>query len=64
LKDTALVSLIGLADLMNKAQLAASSTRKPFIFFLSVALWYLFMTSVSQSLLKKLSERANRHLVT
>lgn len=64
LKDTALVSLIGLADLMNKAQLAASSTHKPFIFFLSVALWYLLMTSVSQSLLKKLNERANRHLVT
>jgi His/Glu/Gln/Arg/opine family amino acid ABC transporter permease subunit len=64
LKDTALVSLIGLADLMNKAQLAASSTHKPFVFFLSVALWYLLMTSVSQSLLKKLNERANRHLVT
>lgn len=62
LKDTALVSLIGLADLMNKAQLASSSTRKPFVFFLSAAVFYLMMTSISHFIMQKLSYRATRHL--
>lgn len=48
LKDTALVSLIGLADLMNTAQLAASTTRKPFTFYFVAALIYLALTTASQ----------------
>jgi ABC-type arginine transport system permease subunit len=62
LKDTALVSLIGLADLMNKSQVAASTTHQPFVFFLTAALLYLIMTSISQGLLRKLTANASRHL--
>jgi His/Glu/Gln/Arg/opine family amino acid ABC transporter permease subunit len=62
LKDTALVSLIGLADLMNKAQAATSATQKPFLFYLTAALIYLVLTSLSQGFMKKLHINANRHM--
>lgn len=55
LKDSALVALIGLGDLMNKAQLAASTTRKPFKFYITAALLFLILTSVSQLILKLFS---------
>ena len=62
LKDTALVSLIGLADLMSKAQLASSATHKPFTFYLIAAIFYLLMTSVSQFMLYKANQKARKHL--
>ncbi|MDF3054468.1 MAG: artQ [Gammaproteobacteria bacterium] len=62
LKDTALVSLIGLADLMNKTQVAISTTQKPFLFYFTAALIYLVLTSFSQICMKKLNMGANRHL--
>jgi len=62
LKDSALVSLIGLSDLMNKTQLAANSTHQPFTFFLVAAVIYLVLTSVSQVLLKFLTARAETHM--
>ena len=37
LKDTAIVMLIGLADLMSEAKIAASATLKPFTFYLIAA---------------------------
>ncbi len=64
LKDTALVSLIGLADLMNVSQIASSSTHKPFTFFLLAALIYLGLTSVSQQLLNRFNRNANRYVKT
>lgn len=62
LKDTALVSLIGLADLMNNAQIAASSTQKPFTFFVATAIIYLLLTTASQTILNYFIHRSNRHL--
>jgi His/Glu/Gln/Arg/opine family amino acid ABC transporter permease subunit len=46
-KTTALVSVIGLQDLVYNANQAAGSTRKPFTFFLAAALLYLIITGVS-----------------
>lgn len=46
LKDTALVSLIGLKDLMFFAQRAAQSTQEPFTFYMAAALIYLCLTVV------------------
>lgn len=48
LKDSALVALIGLGELMNKAQLAASTTNQPFKFYMLAALGFLILTSLSQ----------------
>ena len=47
-KATAIVSVIGLSDLMNRAAQAAGSTREPFLFYGAVALVYLAFTSLSE----------------
>jgi arginine/ornithine transport system permease protein len=52
LKTTALVSVIGLDDMVRKAYLAMGATRKPFVFFLAVALGFLIFTTVSVLLLR------------
>ncbi|MEJ2056704.1 MAG: ABC transporter permease [Desulfofustis sp.] len=56
-KTTALVSIIGLDDMVRKAGLAAGATRKPFTFYLVVAINYLLITSISVYLLKQMERR-------
>ncbi len=56
-KTTALVSIIGLDDMVRKAGMAAGATRKPFTFYVVVAINYLLITTVSIYLLKFLEER-------
>lgn len=57
LKASALVSIIGLDDMVHRAGLAAASTRSPFTFYVAVALIYLTLTSVSIFLLSRLEVR-------
>ncbi len=57
IKTTALVSIIGLNDMVRKAGLAAGATRKPFTFYLVVAINYLLITSISIYILKQLERR-------
>ena len=64
LKDTAIVMLIGLADLMSEAKIAASSTLQPFTFYLIAAGIYLLITSVSQWVIHLFTVRANRYIHT
>ncbi|MDR6756832.1 octopine/nopaline transport system permease protein [Mycoplana sp. BE70] len=49
IKDTALVSVVGLQELMRAAFIGAGSTRHPFIFYLIAAVVYLMITLVSQA---------------
>ena len=56
-KATALVSIIGLDDMVHRANLAASATREPFTFFVVIALIYLGITTVSIFLLSRLERR-------
>ena len=56
-KATALVSIIGLDDLVHRANLAASSTREPLVFFLLIAGLYLALTTCSLVLLAWLNRR-------
>ena len=60
LKETALVSAIGLEDVVRSAQMAAASTRSPFIFFTAVVMAYLAITAFSNSVIAKLEVRVNR----
>ena len=60
LKDTALVSLIGLDELMRQSKVAAENTGQPFTFYFAAAMVYLLMTSVSMAGLHLLERRANR----
>lgn len=52
LKTTALVSIIGLDDMVRKASLAAGATQLPFTFYMAVAIIFLLFTTISTSLLK------------
>jgi His/Glu/Gln/Arg/opine family amino acid ABC transporter permease subunit len=56
-KTTALVSIIGLEDIMFKARGAAEATRQPFTFYLVTALVYLAITTVSMLLLRWLEKK-------
>ncbi len=57
IKASALVSIIGLDDMVHRAGLAAASTRAPFTFYVAVALIYLTLTSVSIFALSRLEAR-------
>lgn len=49
LKDTALVSVIALEDLMRKANLAAVTTKDPFLFYSVACLIYLALSILSST---------------
>ncbi|MEK0083449.1 ABC transporter permease [Benzoatithermus flavus] len=59
LKTTALLSVLGLDDLLRKASLAAGATREPFTFYAAAALVYLLLTSISTVLLVWAERRYN-----
>ncbi|MCA8881413.1 MAG: ABC transporter permease [Rhodobacteraceae bacterium] len=59
-KDTALVSVVGLDDLMRKSGQAAQSTREPFTFYLVASLMFLLITLVSMWIIGRLEKRASR----
>ncbi len=56
LKDTSLISVIGLVELMRASHVSAGSTRQPFIFYIAGAVLYLVMTTGSQ-LVFRIAER-------
>ena len=60
LKDTALVSVIGLEDLMRQAYVAAGFTKLPFTFYLAAAGIYLLLTIVAMQVIQRLEHWANR----
>lgn len=59
LKATALVSLIGLSDLVKAAQNAGKTTNNVLFFLLLAALVYLVITTLSNRLFKSLERRYN-----
>ncbi len=63
LKTTALVSIIGLTDMVRVAEQAAKAERSPFLFFIPVALVYLLLTAGSELFIKWLDKRANAGVV-
>ncbi|MEO4047263.1 ABC transporter permease [Pseudomonas sp. CAU 1711] len=56
-KATALISLVGLQDMMARAKSAGDATREPFTYILLAAAIYLVMTSVSLLVLRHLERR-------
>ncbi len=56
-KATALISVVGLQDMMFKAKSAGDATHQPFTFLLAAAALYLVITSVSLLLLRYLEQR-------
>lgn len=60
LKDTALVSVVGLEDLMRQADIASRYTKQPFTFYMAAAFMYLGLTVITMAVLHVLEKRANR----
>ena len=63
LKDTALVSLISLEEIMRKAQVASNATKEPFTFYFTAAMIYLGLTVIIMAALHVFERRANRGFV-
>ncbi len=61
LKTTALVSIIGLEDMVRMSSLAAGSTKMPFTFYMAVAAIFLLFTSISTGLLKLVERKFSIH---
>lgn len=57
LKTTALVSVIGLSDMVRIASDASKAVHEPFKFFIPVALIYLALTAISETALHLLEKR-------
>ena len=60
LKDTSLVSIVALDELLRWSKVAAETTKQPFLFYITAALIYLAMTIVSDLLRERFEARANR----
>ncbi|MCY1420831.1 Octopine transport system permease protein OccQ [compost metagenome] len=60
MKDTALISVIGLEEIMRHSQIAVTASKQPFTFYLVAACIYLCLTIVAMSSLALLEKRAAR----
>ncbi len=59
MKSTAIVSVIGLQDIVYVANIAGKSNREPFLFLLGVIVFYLALTSLSGFVLNHFERRLN-----
>jgi His/Glu/Gln/Arg/opine family amino acid ABC transporter permease subunit len=62
LKDTALVSLAGLNDLVAHAKNAAGASKEPFIFFIAAALFFVVFSAATLRVSARLERRFGRGL--
>jgi octopine/nopaline transport system permease protein len=60
LKETALISVTGLVELLRESQIGAGSTRQPFAFYMTAAAIYLVFTAVSTWAFNRVEVRALR----
>ena len=60
LKDTSLISVTGLVEIMRQSYIAAGSTRDPLFFYSFAAVLYLLLTFVSMKLINKLELKYSR----
>jgi octopine/nopaline transport system permease protein len=60
LKDSSLISVTGLAELMRVSQLGAGSTHQPFVFYLGGMALYLIMTLITTRAFDAAEARATR----
>ena len=60
LKDTALIMVTGLVEIMRQAHVAAGSTYSPFTFYITAALLYLVLTTASNRVFNSAENWANK----
>ena len=60
LKDTSLISIVGLVEVMRTAALGAGSTKEPFTFYITAFLIFLLLAIISQRAFIRAENWANR----
>ena len=60
LKDTSLISVTGLVEIMRQSYIAAGSTRDPLFFYSVAAVLYLLLTYLSLKLINRLEVKYSR----
>jgi len=60
LKDTSLISVTGLVEIMRQSYIAAGSTRDPLLFYSFAAVLYLLLTFFSMKFLNRLEKNYSR----
>ena len=60
LKDTSLISVTGLVEIMRQSYIAAGSTRDPLFFYSFAAVLYLLLTYLSMKLINRLEIKYSR----
>ena len=60
LKDTSLISVTGLVEIMRQSYIAAGSTRDPLFFYSFAAVLYLLLTFLSMKLINRLEIKYRR----
>ena len=63
LKDTSLISVTGLVEIMRQSYIAAGSTRDPLLFYSFAAVLYLLLTFISMKFLNKIGRASCRERV-
>lgn len=63
LKDTALISVTGLVEIMRQSRIASGSTHEPFIFYTAAIVLYLIITRLSNIVFDKAEEKYSRGFV-
>lgn len=63
LKESALVSLTGLTELMRQSAVASNATDRPFTFYVTAAVLYLAITTVASGLFRQAERRSRRGLI-
>ena len=59
LKDTALISVTGLVEIMRQSYIASGVTRNPLLFYCFAAFLYLILTTISLKSFNKLEKKYN-----
>ena len=60
LKDTSLISVTGLVEIMRQSYIAAGSTRDPLFFYCFAAILYLMLTYISMRIINRLEIKYSR----
>ena len=64
LKDTSLISVTGLVEIMRQSRIAAGSTHEPFIFYTAAIILYLLITRFSNILFDKAENNYSKGFVS
>lgn len=63
LKDTALISVTGLVEIMRQSRIASGSTHEPFIFYTTAIILYLLITRLSNIFFDKAEKKFSKGFV-